>query len=295
MPARVHGDTKWELRTKRTMGIRLNTNTAALHLVRHLNQGNAELQSSAEKLSSGQRIQSAGDDAAGLSISEKLNAGLRSQAQGIRNASEGVGMLQVAEGAFTEIGNTLVRLRELAIQAASDTTGDAPRGFIDREARLMLRNITTIAKSTSYNGKLLLSSQDQDFHIHMGKSPTGDPDIHVIDRARWHSTAGRLGLGEMSLETAESARESLASLDRALQLVSSRRAEIGSLQNRLEIGISEAQSSQINGASQKSGIRDLDYASALSDSVKTQLLNQSRAAVMTQANQMNAVALKLIG
>jgi len=263
--------------------------------VRNLNKGTAELQSSAEKMSSGSRIRGAGDDAAGLAISEKINAGMRSQAAGMRNASDGVSLLQVAEGALSEVGNVLIRLRELAIQAASDTVGDAPRTFIDREAKVMLRNITAIAKSTSYNGKLLLASQDEDFHIHMGKSGTGDPDIYVIDRAKWQSTAGRLGLGEFSLDTASSARESLSSIDHAINLIASRRSEIGAIQQKIQTSISDAQSSQITAATMKSGIKDLDFASEMSEVAKNQILNNSRAAVLTQANQMNSVALKLIG
>src|SRR5665213_524866 len=150
------------------MGLRINTNIQSLAAQRSLGINSAAQKSSLEKLSSGTRIVRAADDAAGLAISEKMKSHIRSLGQDMRNANDGISMIQTAEGAMNETGNILTRFRELSIQAASDTIGDTERGFIDKEVQQLGSEIDRIAKSTEYNGRKLLSGEGDALEIQVG-------------------------------------------------------------------------------------------------------------------------------
>jgi flagellin len=278
------------------MGIRVQTNTASLNALRNLSQTVAVDQASSEKLSSGSRVNKAADDAATLSISSKLNAEIRSQSQGIRNASDGISLLQTAEGGLNEISNILVRLRELAIQSSTGTVGQNERVFIDREAQIMVSRISQVAKSTQYNGMKLLASHDEDFQIHMGGGvKAGQEEVYVIDRSEFHSTAARLGLDEMNFSSQDSSQEALGLIDRAINRTSSRRSAIGALQNRITSGKGVAENSNQNKVSSQSQMKDADFAQTLSENAKSKILEMAGMAVLSQANSSASIALKLIG
>jgi flagellin len=277
------------------MGIRINTNTSSLTALRNMSQAAAVEQASTEKLSSGSRVNKAADDAAALSISSKMNAQIRSQSQGIRNASDGISLLQTAEGGFNEISNILVRLRELAIQASSGTVGNNERSYIDREAEVMMSRITQVAKSTQYNGLKLLASDNDDFQIHMGLAAGGESGVYTIDRTKLYSTATRLGLGEVGFAEQSQAQDSLAAIDSAINRVSSRRAWIGALQNQIVSGRANAEVSNQNKIAANSQIKDADFAQAATENAHSKILEMAGLAVLAQANQNSSVALKLIG
>ena len=277
------------------MGMRIHTNTSATTALRNLSQANAVEQASVEKLSTGSRVNKAGDDAAALSISSKMTAQIRSQSQGIRNASDGISLLQTAEGGFNEISNVLVRLRELAVQASTGTVGNNERSYIERESEMLKEQVDQVARSTQYNGLKLLASQNDDFQIHMGGAGGGDSDIYVIERVKFYSTAASLGLEEVSFLEQGSAQESLEILDSAINRISSRRSSIGALQNQIISGRNNAENGKLNKAAANSNMMDADFAQATAENARSKILEMAGLAVLGQANQNAAVALKLIG
>ena len=277
------------------MGIRIHTNTSATTALRNLSQANAVEQASVEKLSTGARVNKAGDDAAALSISTKMNAQMRSQSQGIRNASDGISLLQTAEGGFNEISNVLVRLRELAVQSSTGTVGNNERSYIEREAEMLKEQVDQVARSTQYNGLKLLASQNDDFQIHLGGAGGGDSDIYIIERVKFYSTAASLGLEEVSFLDQSSAQESLEILDSAINRISSRRSSIGALQNQIVSGRNNTENNRMNKAAANSNLVDADMAHATAENARSKILEMAGLAVLGQANQNASVALKLIG
>ena len=189
------------------MGLRINTNVQSLTAQRQLGISNAKQQGSLEKLSSGTRIAKAADDAAGLAISEKMRADIRSLRQDSRNANDGISMVQVAEGGMNEVGNILTRFRELSIQAASDTIGDKERGFINKEVTQLRGEIDRIAASTEFNGKKLLMGEGDKLEIQGGLNNSPENDRFQYDTQKLNITASALGVEGMNTETKESAQE----------------------------------------------------------------------------------------
>lgn len=278
------------------MGLRINTNVPALIAQRNLRNNRSALDTTLERLSSGSRINHAGDDAAGLAISESLRAQLRGLGQAERNSQDGISLVQVAEGAMSEVSNMLIRLRELGVQAASDTVGQTERGFLDLEFQQMLSEIDRIAKSTKYNNVPLLDGTAQAFEIQIG---TGNNPL--TDRVKlFDSSAADVGMVALGMNLANvadkvSAQNSLASVDQAIGSVTSMRAEFGALQNRLQSVISNIQISRENMASANSRIRDADIAEESTNLTRSQILMQAGTSVLTQANSTIKTALQLLG
>ena len=280
------------------MGLRINTNVQSLAAQRNLGISNVAQRNSIEKLASGQRINRASDDAAGLAISKKMESTLRSVNQDVRNANDGISMIQTAEGAMNEIGNILVRFRELSIQAASDTVGEQERNFIDKEVQQLRLEVDRIAGATEFNGKKLLSAADGgegQLELQVGYNNVPELDRFVFDRSKTDSTTTRLGVADISVSTKEAAQGNLTVVDDAIKTLSENRAELGALQNRLQSGIASLQVYHENLSAARSRIADVDMASETAELTKTNILSQAGVSVLSQANQNSMSALKLIG
>jgi len=277
------------------MGIRINTNVNSLSAQRNLGSTSAAQQKSLEKLSSGTRINHAADDAAGLAISEKMRASVRSLTQDMRNANDGISMIQTAEGAMNEVGNILTRFRELSIQASSDTIGDTERGFIDKEVQQMHSEINRIASATEYNGQKLLNGEGGKLEIQVGLNNNPDEDRFYYDSSRTNVSTGSLGVEGISVRSRQEAQGNLEKIDGAIKTLTENRAELGALQNRLQSTTANIQVYNENLQSARSRIADVDMASETAELTRTNILTQSGASVLSQANQNSMIALKLLG
>jgi flagellin len=277
------------------MGLRIATNISAINGQRQLGVTKSNLDHSLEKLASGSRINRAGDDAAGLAISESLRAHIRGIRQAKRNALDGVSLIQVSEGGLNEVSNILIRLRELAIQAASDTIGDVERGFADREFQSLKQEIDRIANVTEFNGTPLLNGKAGIFEIQVGIHNNPILDRVIYDGERSDASLDTLKLGGESVATKQGAQLSLSIIDDALVRANSIRADLGALQNRLQSTISSQAISDENLSSANSRIRDADMAEEVSEMTKQNILMQSGIAVLGHANNTANATLKLLG
>jgi flagellin len=277
------------------MGLRINTNVVSLAAQRALSVTNAAKQDSLEKLSSGSRINRSADDAAGLAISEKFKAQIRGVKQAERNANDGISMVQTAEGGLTEIGNILVRLRELSMQSASDTVGDTERGFTNMEYQNLKQEIERISQVTEFNGNKLLNGTGGNYDFQIGIHNNELQDRITFDVTNLNAGAGSLGVSEVDISTKGGAQTSLAVLDDAIEQVSGQRAELGAKTNRLSSTINNLQLFSENLSAANSRIRDTDYASETAKNTQLNILTNAGASVLAQTNAQGSAALKLIG
>jgi flagellin len=276
------------------MGLRINTNVAAINARRMLTGSTENQQKSLERLSSGSRINKAGDDAAGLAISENLKAQIRGLRQAKRNASDGISLVQVTEGGLNEISNILVRLRELSVQAASDTIGDTERAFTDREFQSLKQEIQRISESTNYNGTQVLAGREQPIDIQVGIYNTGN-DRLSYDTKFADSRLEALGIAEEAVTSKLGAQNSLAKIDFGLKQVNEVRSTLGAMQNRLASTVNNLSIYDENLSAANSRIRDVDVAEESSELVKQNILQQAGVSVLAQANSSQQQALKLLG
>ncbi|MEY4632175.1 MAG: hypothetical protein RIQ81_2295 [Pseudomonadota bacterium] len=278
------------------MGLRIQTNTMALTAQRHLKDTRALLDRSLERLSSGYRINRSGDDAAGLAISEKLRAKTRGLVQAQRNASDGVSLIQVAEGGLNEIQNILVRLRELGVQSASDTIGARERGYLNEEYKSLKEEIDRIANSTEFNGTYLLDGTggSLDFQVNTGGDNLLGVDRISFDAFKLDVNVDKLGLEELTVSTKFDAQKSLASIDTAIEKVSSVRGQLGAIENRLESTIKNTSISIENLSAARSRIKDVDIAEETSEMAKRNILMQAGTSMLAQANSVPKMALALL-
>jgi flagellin len=276
------------------MGLRIATNVTALNAQRQMAITRSNLDKSLEKLASGSRINHAGDDAAGLAISENLRAQVRGMRQAKRNAQDGVSLIQVSEGGLNEISNMLIRLRELAIQSASDTIGDTERQFADREFQSLKQEMDRIANVTMFNGTPLLNGKAGIFEIQVGTHNNPILDRVVYNGERADASIDSLKLGGESVATKQGAQLSLSVIDDALVRVNSIRADLGAMQNRLQSTINNLAITDENLSAANSRIRDADMAEEVSEMTKQNILMQSGISVLSQANNTNSYALKLL-
>lgn len=277
------------------MGMRINTNVQSLAAQRSLGTVKRAQNTSLEKLASGNRINKAGDDAAGLAISEKLKANIRGTQQATRNAGDGISMVQTAEGGLNEVSNILVRLRELSVQAASDTVGDTERKFTDLEFQNLSSEVERIAESTKFNGKNLLNGSGDQMDFQIGINNQEGLDRISYNPADTSAKVDDIGLGGLSVASKEGAQGNLDVLDTAIEKISGNRANLGALQNRLQSTISNLEVSTENLSAANSRIRDTDIASESAEMARTNILSNSATAVLAQANQSNQGALRLVG
>lgn len=276
------------------MGLRINTNVAAINARRMLTGSTENQQKSLERLSSGNRINKAGDDAAGLAISENLKAQIRGLRQAKRNASDGISLVQVTEGGLNEISNILVRLRELSVQAASDTIGDTERAFTDREFQSLKQEIQRISETTNYNGTQVLAGREQAIDIQVGIYNSSN-DRLSYDTKFADSRLEALGITEETVMNKEGAQLSLSKIDAGLKQVNEVRSTLGAMQNRLASTINNLAIYDENLSAANSRIRDADVAEESSELMKQNILQQAGVSVLAQANNSQQQALKLLG
>ncbi|OFZ68454.1 MAG: flagellin [Bdellovibrionales bacterium RIFOXYC2_FULL_39_8] len=277
------------------MGLRINTNVASLAAQRSLGNTTNTFNDSLRKLSSGERVTRSGDDAAGLAISENLKAQIRGLKQAGRNAGDAISLIQTAEGGLSEISNIIIRLRELSVQAASDTVGQTERGFSDIEFQQLKEELDRIARSSEFNGIKLLDGTSGLLEFQVGVR--NDP---VLDRLRYDgtftdATMATLGLSAETVSSKEAAQISLKKLDDALVQVNGVRANLGAIQNRLTSTVNTLGISDENLNAANSRIRDVDVAAETAELARKNILIQAGTSVLSQANQFPSIALKLIG
>jgi len=276
------------------MGLRINTNTASLNAQRNLRSSKLGLDKSLERLSSGFRINRAGDDAAGLAISENLRAQIRGLKQASRNAQDGVSLIQVAEGSLNEISGILIRLRELGVQAASDTIGPVERQFLNVEYDQLVSEIDRIADGTEFNGTLLLSGTGSILDFQVGTRNDPNIDRLSFDASKADANAAALGVNLTSVADKASAQNSLSAIDSAIVSISAMRADFGAVQNRLQSTINNLAVSLENMAAANSRIRDVDIAEETAEMTMNNVLLNAGTSVLAQANQTSQVALGLL-
>ena len=309
------------------MGLRIQTNSSSLTAQRSLNESLRENETALERLSSGYRINRAADDAAGLAISEHMRSDLASLAMAKRNANDGISLVQTAEGSLSDISTILIRLKELAVQAASDTITDNEREFIELEFGALKDEIDRTTRVTEFNGTYLLAGDQNEselpselfknsnkspLNIQVGKSYydfIDDSDefspVNVIniDLRKFNTNTSEHGLDigsskekdRASVISVDMARKSLTSLEDAINKVSSYRAALGAIQNRLTSTTSLLGIRIENTASTNSRIRDTDFAEETARLIKSDILKATGSSVLAQANHMPEIALKLIG
>lgn len=274
------------------MGLRIQTNMAAISAQKVMSKQQERQQHASQALASGSRIVHAGDDAAGLAISEFIRGQVRGMSMARQNSFNAVSAVQVSEGGLNEVSNILIRLRELGIQAASDNIGETERGFLDNEAKNLIQESDRIAKTTVFGDKRLLdgSGGTQTFQVgaFSGKENQISYDLST------NATAGELGIEGMSVGTKEDARDLLGVVDEAMKKVGTMRANFGAIQNRLDITTSNLDNQIENLSAAKSRISDTDIAHESSELASAQVLQQAAVSVLAQANQFPAMALKLI-
>ena len=277
------------------MGLRINTNTQSLRAQNAMSKVEMQKSDSLAKLSSGTRINKAGDDAAGLAISEKLKANIRGTQQATRNAGDGISMIQTAEGGLNETSNILIRLRELSVQAASDTVGDTERKFADLEFQQLTQEVDRIATSTQFNGKQLLTGEGDTMEFQIGIMNDAKNDRLAYRPQDTSGKASDLGIEGLGVQTKQSAQENLEKIDSAINGINGNRANLGALQNRLQSTISNLETRTENLAAANSRIRDTDVAAESAELAKANILSAASTSVLAQANQSGSSALKLIG
>ena len=286
----------------------INTNLVSLNAQRNLSTSQSSLSTTMQRLSSGLRVNSAKDDAAGLAIAERMNAQVRGMNVAMRNANDGISMAQTAEGALGKIGDSLQRMRELAVQAANDTNGSTDRGSLDKEFQQLAQEIARIVGSTSFNGRPLLNSSSPTV-FQVGANTGADNQITISAVDLTGSAPGGLdintgttppslngSLGSLlgSGGTAGDARLSMAAIDTALDEINNTRATFGAAQNRFEAVISNLQVAAENTSAARSRIMDADFAAETANLSRTQILQQAGTAMVAQANQLPQSVLKLI-
>lgn len=277
------------------MGIRISTNLAAINAQRTMAGGQREIQKSMAQLASGSRITKSADDAAGLAISENLKSQIRSMTQSQRNANDGISMVQTAEGGLNEVSSILTRIRELGIQAASDTVSDRERGFTDKEVQQLKSEMQRISQTTRFGNTQLLNGSGTTFDFQVGINNVDAEDRIKYDSAMTNSTISELGVEGLDFTSKEGAQEALGIVDEAQFKVNGYRASLGAIQNRLQSTSDNLGVMNENASAANSRIRDTDIAAATSEMTRNSILLNANTSVLAQANQVPQLALKLLG
>ncbi len=270
--------------------MRINHNVASLMAQKNVNRSSSAMTQSYARLSSGLRITRAADDAAGLGVSENLRADIASSKVAMRNTNDGISVVQIAEGALGESHSILTRMRELAMESASETLGDDERAYLQTEFDAIRDEISRLAEVTEFNGTNLLDGSTTAMNVQVGIH-----DGHTIGITLEGMSAGNLAIDTLTVSTAAGASSALASIDTAISSVSSHRASLGAAQNRLSHAYSNLEVSVENMTAAESQIRDVDFASETAQLTKNQILAQAGVSVLAQANFAPQMALSLLG
>ena len=293
------------------MGLRIRTNVSSLNAQRKLSESTDKLGVNMEKLSGGFRINKAADDAAGLAVSENMRAKIRSMTQAKRNANDGVSMIQVAEAGMNEVSNILIRLRELSIQAASDTIGNRERSFANKEYMQLIEEIDRIGSVTEFNGIRLLQGGNSEgtlesltVHVGVGDGLVENKDTinldlsNIIIKAKNFGINTEDGIGPVDPNDESFHRDQVAPklkvLDDALNRVNGMRAELGAKQNRLNSTINNLAIAHENVSASKSRIKDLDFAAETAEYTQNKILQQGGVSVLSQASALPELVLGLL-
>jgi flagellin len=275
------------------MPLTIRTNIQSLEAQKNLDRTNSALQSSFNRLSSGLRIATAADDAAGLAISESMQTQIRSYTVAERNAQDAVSMLQTAEGALGEIHSILGRLRELAMQGANGSLTSTDRGFLNTEYEALKSEIARIQDSAKFNGKALLSQTQSTIQFQIGLDNTSSDQL-AITFGGFGLTAITNSVNIINGSGISNALNALGIIDRSLSTISTERAKYGASMNRLNITISSIQTMRLNLSAANSRIRDVDVAAETAALARNQVLAQAGVSVLAQANQLPQIALNLL-
>ncbi|MEZ5977623.1 MAG: flagellin [Planctomycetota bacterium] len=272
------------------MGLRVNTNIFSMTAQRNLATVSERLGGNFSRLSSGLRIASAADDAAGLGISERMRSQIRSLGQAGRNAQDGISLAQTAEGALNEVSNNLIRMRELAIQASNGTLSTEDRAVIDTEFQALDSEINRIASETKFNNiNLLNTTAGVGIQIGLGNTSNDQITVNTVD-----VSSTTLGIGTLDVTNATNAGTALGSLDTAINSVSTARGNLGASINRLSSSYRSIQNTREGLSAAESRIRDVDVAMETSDLTRNSILQQASVSVLSQANTQPQLALSLI-
>jgi len=287
------------------MALYVNTNTSSINAQRNLNKSTNALSSSYTKLASGNRINSAKDDAAGLQIANRMTSQINGLTQGNRNANDGISLCQTAEGALDEVSNMLQRMRTLAVQSANGTNSSAERKALNDEVTQLKTEIQRIGTDTSFGGKLKIfaKSADTDSLANLKDGVKFQVGSHAnqIISVTFKSMSTMLGgvapgtMTGVNLSTASQSQTAITNLDTMIGKVDEYRATLGATQNRLESTISNQENVIENVSDARSRIKDVDYASETAKMAQQQILQQASTAMLSQANQKNSIALNLLG
>ncbi len=276
------------------MGFRINTNESSISAQRSLSSVTRDRQKTLNKLSSGERINSASDDAAGLAISEKMRSSIRSIRQADRNASDSIGLIQTAEGGLNELSGILIRMRELSVQSASDTMGDQERSYSDLEFQGLKEEINRIVKATQFNGIKLLDGEGDDLEFQIGPNNDARLDRIVFKRSELDAAPKELGLVGSEIGSKDGAREGLDVISGAISKISEKRSKIGALQNRMISTSNNLKILEENLSAAKSRIRDTDYAAMTAENTRLEILTTAGSSVLAQTNKQGINALRLL-
>ncbi|MDA7494699.1 flagellin [bacterium] len=274
------------------MGLRVNTNVASINAQRNLSTVNERLGGNFRRLSTGLRIASASDDAAGLAISERLRAQVRSLEQGKRNANDGISLVQTAEGALNEVSSILTRLRELAIQSSNGSVSNADKATLDEEFQSLVDEVDRIGRSTEFNGVKLLDGSSSSISFQVGFGTQAGIDTLDVNLSAALSTS--LSLDSLDISSG-STTTALTNIDTAINSVSSMRGSLGAVQNRLGNAINNNAIQTENLSAAESRIRDVDIAYETAQLTRNNILQQASISVLSQANAQPQSALQLLG
>jgi flagellin len=262
----------------------INTNVKSLVAQNAMKINNRAMSNAMEQLSTGSRINSAADDAAGLAVSQSMTSQIRGLNMAVRNANDGISLAQTAEGAMVEISNMLQRMRELAVQAASGTLSASQRDYLDTEFTAMEDQIISTVSNTKWNGQAVLSTGDITFGIQVGSDAGQTVTV----------TSAGITVAAASVTTADVASTAIGTIDTALGTVNSARATLGAVVNRLTSAADNLTNISQNVSESRSRILDTDYAAATTELARTQIIQQAGTAVLAQANQQPQSVLSLL-
>lgn len=275
------------------MGLRINTNIASQEVQRNLRVNSSEQEVEFARLSSGKRITKSADDAAGLAISKKLEASTKGLKMATRNANDAISLVQVAEGGLNESTNILSRLRELSIQAASDTVGEQERGYLNMEYQQLTQELDRIAATTNFNGKPLLIGEGDTMQFQVGAFG-GEENRIEFNAGGTDATIENLGIDGTTIVDKGSASDNLQKIDSAIDKVSGYRANLGSMQSRLQSTISNLEIASVNQDAARSRIEDTDVAASSAKLASINIMKAAGTAVLSQANEIPSSALRLV-